>query len=90
MLDGHDLAAATDSLQACDPSEAAVVPASHFLDAVCGDPSQGARSRAATPMIVRQLPIAPIPCTLPESAPSSPKSIRLVSEERETLRLKEC
>ncbi len=80
ILDGYDLAAATDSLQASDPSEAAVVTAQQFLDAIYGDPSQGSRSRAATPMIVRQSPVTPIPCTFPESRPPSPKSLGLVGK----------
>lgn len=81
MAESHDLLAITDSLQACDASESALVPASHFLDAVY-EP-QPSRSRAATPMIVRQstLPL-PSPNPSPERQmkarnkwlPSSPLS----------------
>lgn len=74
MLGATDAATAVESLQACDPSEASLVAASQFLDAVCADPQQGNRSRAATPMIVRQ---PPIPCAFPESEPPSPKSLHV-------------
>ncbi|KAI6779213.1 Kinesin-like motor protein-like protein [Emericellopsis cladophorae] len=50
MLEGLHLASAADSLQASDPSEATLMTASNFIDAVCGD-VPGSRSRAATPMI---------------------------------------
>jgi Kinesin motor domain len=68
MIEGLDLAAAADSLQASDPSEATLVQAPNFIDAVCGD-APGSRSRAATPMIVR------LPCSFPES-PTSPRHRR--------------
>lgn len=84
MIDGLDLATATDSLQACDASEASLVTAASFIDAIYSD-GPGARSRAATPAIVRS---PTLPCTFPES-PSSPQSLRLVSNARETQRLKE-
>lgn len=83
MLEGLDLAAAVDSMQACDPGEASLVPAATFIDAVYSD-GPGARSRAATPAIVRT---PELPCKFPESP--SPQSVRLVSEAKETQRLKE-
>lgn len=94
MLDSSSLPEVQDSLQACDPSESALTPAPQYLDAVYGDSTfSRAPSRAATPMIVRSpprsfkspstphtlRPQSKIPCTFPESATSSPKSIRLVS-----------
>lgn len=55
MVESHDLLTITDSLQACDASEASLVSAPSFLDAVF-EPQYATRSRAATPMIVRQSP----------------------------------
>jgi hypothetical protein len=65
MAESHDLPAITESLQACDASESALIPASHFLEAVY-EP-QPSRSRAATPMIVRQNTLPPpSPMSSPE------------------------
>jgi hypothetical protein len=100
MLDAGEIAAATDSLQSCDASESSLVPASHFIDSVYAEPHQTrGGSRAATPMIVRSPPPSPLaltppciqllPCTFPISAASSPNSVRLVSEEQETMRLRQ-
>jgi hypothetical protein len=79
MVESHDLLTITDSLQACDASEASLVSASSFLDAVF-EPQYATRSRAATPMIVRQSPpklkkssLKPAPATQRESyLPPSP------------------
>jgi hypothetical protein len=100
MLDANEIAAATDSLQSCDASESSLMPASHFIESVYAEPHQTrGGSRAATPMIVGTPPASPLaltpsriqllPCTFPTSVASSPKSVRLVSEEQETIRLRQ-
>lgn len=99
MIEPLSLPAAQESLQATDSSESTLVPAAIFIDNMYGD---GPRSRAATPMIVRAddpfLSIDSskstsqslhIPGQFPSESPATtPKSLRLVSEADETLRLK--
>ncbi|KAI9148130.1 Kinesin-like motor protein 9 [Paramyrothecium foliicola] len=59
-LDAYNLPNVFESLQISDPSESALVAASHYLETIFADPSQASRaaSRAATPMIVRP-PLSP-------------------------------
>ncbi|KAF4122253.1 KISc [Geosmithia morbida] len=87
MLDSYDVAASTESLQSCDPSEASLVPAVHFLEAACADSLHGSRSRAPTPMIgesIGRMSPAPTrrnmqrPSTLPQTPDVS--SIQLLCD----------
>jgi hypothetical protein len=100
MIEPLALASAQESLQATDSSESTLVPAPIFIENVYGD---GPRSRAATPMIVRPdnsfssvcssrstLQSLHLPGKFPLDSPvTTPKSLRLVSEAEETLRLKQ-
>lgn len=104
MLDPFALYAVLESLQACDASEATLIAASQYLETAYPEPSQASRagSRAQTPMIVRYPDpnspfVNPVPSIsevlvslrdISSHPASSPKSLRLVSEPEETLRLK--
>lgn len=86
MLETTSLGSVLESIQACDPSEAALTAAPQYLETVYADHSQFSRanSRAATPMIVGIPVITPphppnsheaaIPCTFPDSFMSSRES----------------
>lgn len=54
MLDSASLPSVLESIQACDPSEAALSAAPQYLESVYSDNSHNTRanSRAATPMLV--------------------------------------
>ncbi|KAG6030472.1 hypothetical protein E4U41_000093 [Claviceps citrina] len=58
MLDSTSMPSTIESLQACDPSEAILTTAAHFLDSTFADPAGHSRapSRATTPMTVRPSP----------------------------------
>jgi hypothetical protein len=95
MIEPLALASAQESIQSADSSESTLVPAPIFIENVYGD---GPRSRAATPMIVRPDPSpsvrSSITLHLPAQFPASPpvttsRSLRLVSEAEETIRLKQ-
>lgn len=114
MLQASSLSFVLESIQACDPSEAALAAAPQFLESVYADHSQVSRanSRAATPMLVR-LPPSPSaaseqlafsfvnsriqvhnkpasPCPgIPGSFPTSPHSMRQVSETQEVIGLQQ-
>ncbi|KAL3961256.1 hypothetical protein ACCO45_002779 [Purpureocillium lilacinum] len=100
MLAAADLPTVLESLQACDPSESALSTAPHFLESTFADNLGHSRtgSRAGTPMIPRfssdvlgAAHVAPPGCSpgaYPDSARSSPKSVRLVSETDHNLELK--
>lgn len=74
------------SLQACDPSEATVIPATTYLDSTFADPDRARFSRAQTPLAGigsrAQTPLMvglPLPGSFPTSPPQSTRpSIRMV------------
>ncbi|KAK5996774.1 Kinesin-like motor protein 9 [Cladobotryum mycophilum] len=96
MLEPSSLSSAFESLQAYDSSEASLVAAPNYFDAMNPDYAQSVRSNSQAPasMLVRPHPIPSfvkpttqarpppqsqrkIPCTFPDSASPSPRSIRL-------------
>ncbi|KAF4459925.1 rabkinesin-6 [Fusarium albosuccineum] len=101
MLDSHSAYAVQDSLQACDASESALTMATHFIDppyaesvaSRAGTPmlvrtQNSILSFVKSPGSGRQVSrlLGNIPGAFPcEPVPSSPKSVRLVSEADETL-----
>ncbi|KAK6066370.1 kinesin family protein [Seiridium cupressi] len=86
IVDCNTLPSLEASISASDASEASILPAPAFLETVYSDFAGSTRSRATTPMVVRQTPskdfIRPslqetFP-DLPGMFPESPGSVRLV------------